>query len=306
VVGPKVTPGRPTISLVGLASIAFFPALWFGIGATALAGQTQHLESAKPTGQPIAPFFEGWYSNPDGTYTFSFGYHNFNTEETVHIPLGAGNRIEPAQFDRGEQPTLYPARPSRRERGVFTVTVPGEFGERRQPVVWTVTAHGTTYSVPAKIGVGAYELDYAPRAGGSVAPLVGFESDGERGQNPQGMVWSQTLEAAVGQPLEVRVWVSDPSARPDDQTRPDAGVDVPVGLRWFTHRGPVEASFLEAEGEVGPLVGSSEDSWATMATFTEPGDYVLRVRADNWTARDSSAGNQCCWTNGYVRVSVRP
>ena len=42
------------------------------------------------------------------------------------------------------------------------------------------------------------------------------------------------------------------------------------------------------------------------ATFDTPGDYVLRVRADNFAALDSGAGDQCCWTNGYVRVRVTP
>ena len=42
----------------------------------------------------------------------------------------------------------------------------------------------------------------------------------------------------------------------------------------------------------------------TTATFSEAGDYVLRVRVDNWAANDSSSGDQCCWTNGYVPVSV--
>jgi hypothetical protein len=31
---------------------------------------------------------------------------------------------------------------------------------------------------------------------------------------------------------------------------------------------------------------------------------VLRVRADNFGRVDTSAGNQCCWTNGYVKVTV--
>ena len=29
-------------------------------------------------GQFVAPYFEGWYANPDGTYTLSFGYYNAN------------------------------------------------------------------------------------------------------------------------------------------------------------------------------------------------------------------------------------
>jgi len=42
------------------------------------------------------------------------------------------------------------------------------------------------------------------------------------------------------------------------------------------------------------------------ATFSEPGDYILRAQADNWRAFDSGAMDQCCWSNGYVRVHVTP
>ncbi|SVE22695.1 uncharacterized protein METZ01_LOCUS475549, partial [marine metagenome] len=34
-------------------------------------------------GQTVTPSFEGWYQNPDGSYTLSFGYFNRNTEEVV-------------------------------------------------------------------------------------------------------------------------------------------------------------------------------------------------------------------------------
>ena len=37
---------------------------------------------------------------------------------------------------------------------------------------------------------------------------------------------------------------------------------------------------------------------------TEPGEYLMLARVDNWSATDSSSGSQCCWTNGYVRVRV--
>ena len=40
------------------------------------------------------------------------------------------------------------------------------------------------------------------------------------------------------------------------------------------------------------------------ATFGQPGEYLIRVRADNFGRVDSSAGDQCCWTNGYVKVTV--
>ena len=39
-------------------------------------------------------------------------------------------------------------------------------------------------------------------------------------------------------------------------------------------------------------------------TFEQPGEYLICVRADSFGRIDSSAGNQCCWTNGYVKVTV--
>ena len=31
----------------------------------------------------------------------------------------------------------------------------------------------------------------------------------------------------------------------------------------------------------------------------------MLAQVDNWSAPDSGSGDQCCWTNGYVRVTVR-
>ena len=43
-----------------------------------------------------------------------------------------------------------------------------------------------------------------------------------------------------------------------------------------------------------------------IATFTEPGEYLMLAQVDNFSATDSAANDQCCWTNGYIRVSVTP
>ena len=43
----------------------------------------------------------------------------------------------------------------------------------------------------------------------------------------------------------------------------------------------------------------------TTATLSEPGDYVLRVVANDWSG-DGGRGFQCCWTNAEVKVSVKP
>ena len=39
----------------------------------------------------------------------------------------------------------------------------------------------------------------------------------------------------------------------------------------------------------------------TTATSREPGEYVVRVFAND---RSGGGGSQCCWTNAFVRVTV--
>ena len=263
------------------------------------AQQVQRLPLAPipPTGEPVAPFFEGWYRNDDGSFTFSFGYFNLNSREVIEIPLGPDNFIEPAEFD-GVQPTHFPARP-RRDRGVFSVTVPESYADGEQRVVWTITSNGVTYPVPARVFAPALQLDYGPRAMGSVPPLVRFDPGGEAGQHVQG-VWGEARTARVGEPLTLRLWTEEVSVR-DPGDAVNRMVDVEV--TWFKHQGPAAPVAFEpwqitVEGGTGEA--------ATAATFSEPGEYVLRARVDNWDANDSAGGDQCCWSNAYVRVTVTP
>ncbi len=58
------------------------------------AGQLP-LQPARDSGQSVTPAFEGWYPNPDGSHTLLIGYFNRNVKETLDIPVGPNNRIEP-------------------------------------------------------------------------------------------------------------------------------------------------------------------------------------------------------------------
>ena len=283
--------------LLGGSLLAVFAVL---TAAPLVAQPAQRLPLApnKPKGEPIAPFFEGWFANPDGTCTFSFGYFNLNTEQVLDVPLGPNNFIEPAEFD-GDQPTHFPVEP-RRDRGVFSVTVPASFSDRQQRLVWTITANGVTQAVPARVGVAALQLDYNPKAMGSVPPLVRLDPGAPEGQYIQG-VRAEPRTATVGTPLELTVWASEVSERSEDDLVNRAG--VALELTWFKHQGP--AGVVEFDPwQIQIEEGTGEAT--TMATFSEPGEYLLRVRVDNWSANDSTGGDQCCWTNGYVPVTVRP
>ena len=97
-------------------------------------------------GMHVAPIYEGWTRNGDGTYDVWFGYLNRNWEETLHVPVGPDNRIAPGGPDRGQPTVFVPRRRfgravQRRETMVFSVRMQSDWTQEEE-VVWTVTANG--------------------------------------------------------------------------------------------------------------------------------------------------------------------
>lgn len=262
--------------------------------AQPIGGERYPLAPAIKRGEGVAPFFDGFYLNEDGSVTYSFGFMNRNQEELIEIPIGPNNRLEPAEFN-GMQPTYfpvvsYPGFGGRRERGVFTVRVPAGF---TGDLVWTLTANGKTYSVPARTGLAAYELSYTPQASGSLMPVVRFAENGPPSQGREGIIQGP-LNARVGQPVNIDFWMEDRGERDP----------VPTAFNWAKHQGPVggEVTFAPQRA-TSPNPGSAKAT--TAVSFSAPGEYLLRVRVDNHTGtNDSAHGHNCCWANGYVRVNV--
>ena len=279
------------------------------------------LQPKAPGARTLAPFMEGWYANDDGTYSISFGYLNLN-EDTLEVPLGVDNFIEPAQFNGMQPTTFYPGH----QRGVFAVMVPADLKD--QDVWWTIRkATGETARVPGRTTAHAYQLDWYPRPHGSVTPVVSFDSQADVGRGPPGIVAERLLTTSVGSPLTVSVNVRDIPVRDPEDSR----FAEPLTLRvvWSKHQGPGKMEFTrhastpvperprsndddDRDGEATPagaetmMVPDNVSSTVrVVATFSEPGDYILRTQVDNWRSTDSSSGNQCCWTNGYVKVTVR-
>ena len=90
----------------------------------------------------------------------------------------------------------------------------------------------------------------------------------------------------MGEPLPVTAWVTDEQS--------DA-----VTVRWAKWAGPGAVVF----GSETVRTAADDPAARTTATFAAPGSYLLYVRAQ--TASLSAAGHeQCCWTNGYLRVDV--
>jgi hypothetical protein len=263
--------------------MAGLPAALLLVTTAAVRGQQPlPLEPVRPSGLPVSPVYEGWYSNPDGTYTLSFGYMNRNSQEVLEIPVGATNRFEPLSPDQG-QPTTFL---TRRQYGVFTVTVPAEFRDR--DVVWTLEANGQRFSIPGRIKQG-YEIDAlgAP-ATGVLPPVLRFAAGGPEARGPKGLTHGP-LSATVGAPLQVSVWATDTGNRQ-------------VTLYWAKYRGPGSVTFQPGTTVQVPR-DAAEGLSGVAVTFSQPGEYVLYVRGNN-SAVASAGHAQCCWTNGYIKVNV--
>src|SRR5262249_51558318 len=126
--------------LVGVAAIAV-------LGLAAPLGVTAQLPltTLKSTGQTVSPAYEGWYRNPDGTFTLSFGYYNRNASEVIEIPIGKNNFVSPGPENQGQPAEFQP----RRNWGVFGVRVPADFGKKE--VTWTLTFRNVTYAIPGSL-----------------------------------------------------------------------------------------------------------------------------------------------------------
>src|ERR1700678_3137320 len=100
------------------------------------SGQELPLEPSHDSGQGVTGAFEGWFPNQDGTYSMLVGYFGRNLEQPIDVPIGPNNRIEPGGPDQGQPTHFLPGR----GWGLFTVTVPKDFGDKR--LTWTIVANG--------------------------------------------------------------------------------------------------------------------------------------------------------------------
>ncbi|HEU4994290.1 MAG TPA: hypothetical protein VFT29_05700 [Gemmatimonadaceae bacterium] len=264
------------------------------VGRPAAATAQLSLTPVKAVGQTVTPVFEGWYRNPDGSYSISFGYFNRNSEEVLDVPIGPENFVAPGGQDQGQPTHFHP----RRHWGVFAVTVPADFGEKT--IAWTIRIRGETFTIPGSLHPD-WQIDALEgEAGtGNTPPVLKF-ADGSEGRGPGGIAVGP-LTVRVGKPLALVVWATDDGRRAPSIA--GAGRErAPVTLTWFVHQGPGDVTFTPAS----PPVDAADGKATATATFSAPGAYVLRVRANDASGVANAGHAQCCWTNGFVKVVVTP
>ena len=160
------------------------------------------------SGQNVAPGYEGWEEEPDGSKYFLFGYMNRNWEEELDVPVGPANGFSgPGNIpaDMGQPTRFLP----RRNRFVFRVKVPPNFTAKDE-LVWTLTTNGVTEKAYASLRED-YKVDDVVKASETGALGAGSSSPEVRA-NKQPVVkidGEKTRTAKVGQPLELSAVVTD-------------------------------------------------------------------------------------------------
>jgi len=258
------------------------------------------------SGQQLFPAFEGWEKNADGTVNLVFGYMNDNWEEELNVPIGPDNSFSPGAADRGQPTHFLP----RRNRFTFRVKVPNDFGQ--QELVWTLTTQGKTQKA-----YGSLRLDLLIE---NVDIMSETGALGAGASNPQlradkppvvAIEGPKSRPATVGQPLTLVALVTDdgiPRTRelPPDRVRqaarqppfrPTVNKNLGLHLGWFVYRGAGTVEFDPPQIKTWEDTRSGANSpWAPVwvppplppdgkhsvrVTFSDPGTYVLRARADD-------------------------
>src|SRR5579863_8547043 len=252
--------------------------------AVFLAATTARTQVQYARGQDVAPVFEGWERNADGTFNMVFGYLNRNYEEELDIPVGPANNIEAGagtSGDRGQPTHFYP----RRQRFLFRVVVPKDWDKERK-VIWTLTSHGRTDQAKGWLQP-VWEL-----SADVIIENMGGGVPDPNNQPPAlsiGDVPTVTLPDAVtltanatddGLPKPYRRSPSNPDR--DSQPRRPRGVQI----KWIQYRGPGKVTF---DPDATQVIYGEPVKLTSKMSFSAPGVYVLRAIADDgqlFTTRD--------------------
>ena len=270
------------------------------------AAQQLAMEPLKDSGSNVYPAFEGWYKNDDGTFTLLIGYYNRNKKEVLDIAIGPENKIEPGGPDQG-QPTHFEVG---RGWGTIAIKVPKDFGDKK--LVWTLTANGKKVTVPFGITKGYQIEPFLDAAMGNKPPTIKFSEAGAGLTGPPPpLSAAPVVNGAVGENVALKYWITDDgneepptagSAAPPPAAAGTTAPPRPQRMRLSTtltkYRGPGEVKFADATPAI------EKDMVNTTATFSLPGEYIIRIEGND-SSGVGGGGFQCCWTTAYVKVNVK-
>jgi hypothetical protein len=267
-----------------------------GVGQTPSALPLSH--AIRERGSSVTGAFEGWYRDAGGATRLLVGYFNRNTDQEFDIPIGPDNRIEPGGPDQG-QPTHFM---TARQWGVFTITVPPDFGSGK--LAWTIVSNGFTNTITLHTRP-EWIVEPFEDAQKNTPPVPRSEGGGPSFTGPPTTVAAR-YTATAGEPLAVSAWIADEGPRlnvvpPASAKGRRAGPEPPpLAVGWSKFRGPGEVKFDNPK----PPIDTEDGRSTVTATFGAPGDYVIRGEATD-SSGPGGGGFQCCWSTVHVGVTVK-
>ena len=278
------------------------------LSISTLDSQTQE---AFARGQNIAPAYEGWERNDDGSFNLVFGYMNRNWEEVIDVPVGPDNTFEPGNPDRG-QPTHFQPR---RNRFVFRIRVSADFGDSE--LVWTLTSNGQTERAYGTLKPDYYIDNFVIQANNGAGGASGTKPD-----LPDNIAPVLTLEgdpsrtARVGQPISLTAVVTD-----DDLPRPNGlratnprfpariTTESATGLRvsWVVYRGAGQVRF-DPRGEAADRGRAPPTAQRSQGRFRGSGSRSSARYSAAWSgwshASYSSTTASCVWRCSSPNIAI--
>ena len=296
---------KHTHTVLPIAAIALVLA-----GITLSAGQLLPSSPKKAFGASISPAFEGWYDNADGTHTFLIGYYNRNWTSELDVPIGPNNRFEPGEADRGQPTHFLP----NRGFGMFIITVP-----KTTPVTeklwWVLTVNGVTQRVPFYMSpdyniTPQHASEESPGGKFNMPPILRFTENGPAIQSPVANLASAMERTAVaGAPMPLSFFVEDDALYASGSNAPIEKAQRIVDVTVSKYRGPGIVTVAKDLQKLTPIKGGKPAepfaaSGSTTVTFSEPGNYVLHVNANDLSGPGGGATG-CCWTTTLIKVTVK-
>ena len=257
------------IVLVGALATLAMP---FAASAQSPA-QTRHW-----SGQGLAPVYEGFDVNADGTYNMWFGYLNRNYEEALDVPVGPDNRFEPGP-DRG-QPTHFDPR---RHKDVFRVVVPKDFGANTK-LLWSLTVRGKTEVIAATLNR-VWQIDR--------------RSHDARRQQREHQLQHTACCVRLGRPAERASRPGcDVRVNATDDGLPKRRGNRPLGMtvEWTKYRGPGTVT-------VTPAIQTVRDGTADVSAAGSASRAITRSSPSWMTGRASRPATSAITAAGRTRTS---
>ncbi len=270
-------------------------------GAVAAAEHPQ-----KGFGASLTPAYDGWCENADGTKTLLVELFNRNWSEELDIPVRAEQLLRAGR---------------RRSRSANALRDQSQLRHVHHHGAEDVFANGTPVVVDhAQRCDAARRVDPQPRLqhhaaarseespGGkyNLPPLLHHHRRRVRRCRVPWRTWARpnSVHAKVGEPMPLELWAGRRCAVFERFERPDGH---PYSASRRICRGQVSrARHRDRRRELQQVTtlkgGKPAEDFAgtarTTVTFSEPGDYVLHITANDYSGKGGGATG-CCWTTSH-------